>query len=469
MPTALFASLSPLVRLFLEVSLLSVIDFGHFVLTLAVLLIAVHGLGYIAERLKQPRIVGEIVAGVLLGPFVLKILAPTAFTKIFLFSPSAGTVMGFLYQLGLILLMFCSGAETRRLLAKENRRKTFLLLTVSDLASFALVLGLGFAGVLPLRLLTGPAGQPISTLLIAAIATAVCSIPVISRIFWDLGIMKTRFVSLILGYALLEDLALWVVLAFATALASAATGPQKHVTATVTGHIISTLAFTLVGLVAAPGVLKRLSNAGWNVLYKASPIGYAVAVLMTYCSVAAILEVNLQFAALLAGYGLVGGLYGTQRERFAAPMDAISKVSFGIFVPIYFGLIGHKLVFGRHFSFTILLVFLVGSSLISVFSSGLAAWLGGFRNLDVVNIAITTNARGGPGIVLASVAYDAGIINAAFYTTLVITAVVTSQMAGAWLRFVLSKGWPLLSTNPDETWSFVEGKTGVQVAEEATV
>jgi len=66
----------------------------------------------------------------------------------------------------------------------------------------------------------------------------------------------------------------------------------------------------------------------------------------------------------------------------------------------------------------------------------------------------------GPGIVLASVADDAGIINAAFYTTLVITAVVTSQMAGAWLRFVLSKGWPLLSTNPDETWKLRETEPG---------
>ncbi len=135
------------------------------------------------------------------------------------------------------------------------------------------------------------------------------------------------------------------------------------------------------------------------------------------------------------------------------------KFPLEIFVPIYFGIIGYRLVFGRQFSFAILLVFLVGSSLISVFSAGLAAWLGGFRGLDVFNIAITTNARGGPGIVLASVAYDAGIINAAFYTTLVITAVVTSQMAGAWLRFVLSRGWPL-STNPDETWKLGEAESG---------
>jgi len=66
--------------------------------------------------------------------------------------------------------------------------------------------------------------------------------------------------------------------------------------------------------------------------------------------------------------------------------------------------------------------------------------------------------------VLASVAYDAGIINAAFYTSLVITAVVTSQIAGAWLRLVLSKGWPLLSTNPDETWKLGELEQGATLA-----
>ena len=76
-------------------------EFGHFVLTIAALLAAVHGLGYLSERLKQPRIAGEILVGIVLGPFVLKLLAPTAFGKLFGFSPSANTVLGFLYQLGL--------------------------------------------------------------------------------------------------------------------------------------------------------------------------------------------------------------------------------------------------------------------------------------------------------------------------------------------------------------------------------
>src|SRR5947207_14855585 len=95
-----------------------------------------------------------------------------------------------------------------------------------------------------------------------------------------------------------------------------------------------------------------------------------------------------------------------------------------------------------------LLLSLAGTCLIKILSVTLGARLAGFRGLDVVNLALATNARGGPGIVLASVAYDAGIINATFYTTLVIVAVLTSQIAGAWLEYVMRKGWPLLAETP---------------------
>jgi Kef-type K+ transport system membrane component KefB len=441
-------------------------DFGQFVLTIAAFLAAVHGLGYLAERLKQPRIVGEILAGIILGPFVFKLLVPGVYARLFGFSASANTVLGFLYQLGLILLMFCSGAETRRLLAKENRTTTILLITVSDVASFAFVLGLGFLGLIPLARMTGVLGQQTSTLLVLAIATSVTSIPVISRIFWDLGIMRTRFVSLLLGYAVLEDVALWTVLAFATALAKSASIGNQHIASAVSTHVLGTFIYMTTAMVIMPVLLRRLSSSRWNVLNQASPVGYVVFVLMAYCAVAALVDVNLQFAALLAGYGIVGGIRGTERERFAPPLESIAKMSFGVFVPIYFGIVGYRLVFGREFSMAVLLVFLFASSAISLVSSALAARLGGFRGLDIVNISITTNARGGPGIVLASVAYDAGIINAAFYTALVITAVVTSQACGAWLRYILGKGLPLLSSNPEETWPLPARQPGAALPEE---
>lgn len=76
----------------------------------------------------------------------------------------------------------------------------------------------------------------------------------------------------------------------------------------------------------------------------------------------------------------------------------------------------------------------------------------------MLNLAITTNARGGPGIVLASVAFDAGIISPKFYTTLVIAAVITSQVAGAWLDYVLRKGWPLLTPIPMNESAMIDKK-----------
>lgn len=219
-----------------------------------------------------------------------------------------------------------------------------------------------------------------------------------------------------------------------------------------TGHILATVIYLIVAMIIAPPVLTRFGAWKWNILVRSTPVGYLLMVLFAYCAVATVVGVNIQFAALLAGFGVVGGIQGKQRHRVAVPLDAISKLSFAVFVPIYFGIIGYRLVFGREFSMMILIGFFVGSSVISVITGGLAAKLAGFKGLDLINISLTTNARGGPGIVLAGVAYDTGLINAAFFTTLVLTAVFTSQLAGAWLRYVLTKGWPLLSTNPDETW-----------------
>jgi Kef-type K+ transport system membrane component KefB len=111
-----------------------------------------------------------------------------------------------------------------------------------------------------------------------------------------------------------------------------------------------------------------------------------------------------------------------------------------------------------------IVAFFVGTCVVKILSVSLAGRFAGFRGLDLVNLAITTNARGGPGIVLASVAFDAGIISAKFYTTLVVAAVLTSQVAGAWLEFVLRKGWPLLSgaTTPPKQVS--EAETRLQTA-----
>jgi Kef-type K+ transport system membrane component KefB len=163
-------------------------------------------------------------------------------------------------------------------------------------------------------------------------------------------------------------------------------------------------------------------------------------VLLAYCAIAGALDVSLVFAAFLAGFAVVH----KKRRIFADSLDAIGKVAFAVFIPVYFAIVGSKLDLIRGVSLWMIVAFLAGSCAIKILSVSLAGRFAGFHGLDLINLAITTNARGGPGIVLASVAFEAGIISSKFYTTLVVAAVLTSQFAGAWLDFVLRKGWPLL-------------------------
>lgn len=430
---------------------MSSIEMGSVVLTLCVLLFSIHTMGYIFDKLKQPKLIGEIFAGILLGPFVLGEVFP-AFSKMLFGAANDGlnkmdVVLNFMYWIGLIFLMFISGSEARKLVAKENRKETAWLLGIGTPIPFLIVMALGLSSQLPLEMITGSANQQTSALLVLAIAVSVTSIPVISRIFYDLGIINTRFASLILGSAVLEDIILWGVLAVASALATSATLAQETVISDITSHVLATFLFMGCGLTLVPYLLKKLNDHKWNFLIKTSKIGYILLILFTYTTVGAYFQVNLVFAAFIAGFGVIGGVGGPERERFADSLDSIAKVSFAIFIPMYFAMVGYKLILGRDFSLTMLIIFLVTSSVLAVIANGIASKLAGFKGLDVLNLAITTNARGGPGIVLASIAYDAGIINAPFYTTLVFTAIITSQIAGGWLRFVLSKGWPLLSTD----------------------
>jgi Kef-type K+ transport system membrane component KefB len=389
-------------------------------------------LGYLFVKLRQPKVVGEILAGVVLGPALLGRLP--AISHIMESAKHQGNILDFVYWLGLLLLMFLSGAETQQLFTREERREVGWLTIVGTGLPFLLGLAVGPWLIRPS--LAGPNGNRASLIIILAVGVAVTSVPVVSKIFSDLKILHTRFARLVLGVAVLEDIVLWLALAVATAMAGkAALDPRA-----MSYHLFSTMAYFVLGLTIVPRVIKRLNKARFNVLARHSPTGYAMAVLLTYCVVAGLLDVSMVFAAFLAGFAVVH----KKRRIFADALESIGKMSFAFFVPVYFAIVGLKLDLIRGVSLWMMIAFLAGSCLIKVLSVSLAGRFAGFRGLDLINLAITTNARGGPGIVLASVAFDAGIISSKFYTTLVIAAVLTSQIAGAWLEYVLRKGWPLL-------------------------
>jgi Kef-type K+ transport system membrane component KefB len=404
------------------------------VLSVLLLLVALaHLLGYLFVKLRQPKVVGEILAGVVLGPAVVGRLPQASW--ILAASQHQANILNFVYWLGLLLLMFLSGAETQQLFGREERREVGWLAIVGTGVPFVLGLVLGPRLIRPA--LAGPNGTRLSLIIILAVGVAVTSVPVVSKIFADLKILHTRFARLVLGVAVLEDIVLWLALAVATALAGKTVLNPRQMSY----HLLTTVVFFGLGLTTVPRIVKRLNKSRFNVFAKQSPVAYTIAILLTYCVAAGALDVSLVFAAFLAGFAVVH----KKRRLFAEALDAIGKVSFAFFIPVYFAIVGLKLDLVRGLSWWMIGIFIFGSCLVKVLSVALAGRLAGFRGLDLINLAITTNARGGPGIVLASVAFDAGIISPKFYTTLVIAAVLTSQAAGAWLDYVLGKGWPLLT------------------------
>src|SRR3954466_7771130 len=317
-------------------------------------------LGYLFVKLRQPKVVGEILAGIVLGPALLGRLP--FFSHLIDGAKHQGNILDFVYWLGLLLLMFLSGAETQQLFTREERREVGWLGVVGTGIPF--VLGLVFGPWLIRPELAGPNGNRISMIIILAVGVAVTSVPVVSKIFADLDILHTRFARLVLGVAVLEDIGLWLALAVATAMAGkAALNPRA-----MSYHLITTIGFFLLGLSIVPRIVKRINESRLNVFAKHSPVAYAIAVLFGYCVIAGALDVSLVFAAFLAGFAVVH----KKRQLFSEALDAIGKVSFAFFIPVYFAIVGLKLDLIRGISWPMIAAFLLGSCAVKVLSVALA-------------------------------------------------------------------------------------------------
>lgn len=414
------------------------VDLARLLVALAVLLIAAHGMGSVFARLRQPRAIGEIVGGILLGPTALAAISPAVQRWIF---PSAGmsaAALGALYQLGLLLLMFAAGAEMRRLLQRNAVR------TVGLIASFGLVLpfaaGLGLAAALGVRQFIGPAGNHAALILVFGMAVAVTSIPVISRIMHDLDLLSTRFARIVLSAAVVEDIMLYVVLAVAVGLVQTTGSTAFGVPAALRIHTIAqnsvyhtvvAVIFLAVALGFGGRAYKALAGAPANVLARRSPVAFQLLWVLSLSAAALVLGLVPLYGAFAAGItvAVADDSLAVREDR-----NALAGISFGFFVPVYFALIGLQLDLIHHFNPAFFAGFLVFACIAKAASVYLGARLSRENRFMSRSLAVAMNARGGPGIVLASTAYAAGIINQTFFVSLVMLSVVTSLLAGSWLE-----------------------------------
>ena len=387
---------------------------------LALLLAGAYLLGTLFERLKAPRVVGEILGGLLFGGTFLAHFFPGAMNAVFAAYPEEGKVLNIFYQLGLIFLMFLSGYNTKIEVDRKNSRLiTFLFIGATVLP---------MAGACPfIRVFRdayiGTIGNDVSFALVFTIGVAITSIPVISKIFFDMGIMNTRFSNTVLTASTLQDLLLWILLNAATRIAT--TGEVRF------WEMVVVVAITL-GLFV---VVKLVSDHAKTLKVNLKPINFysvSFVILLLVCAGLYTVGINIMYAAFLTGY-VVKAIAGVD-DNVQGLMDNLGNFAFSFFIPIYFALVGIQLNLLNNFSWLRFLAFFAIAFTLEAVGTLIMVQFTDLNRASKLNFAVTMNARGGPGIVLATVAYSYNIISLEFFTVLILTTMLSSLIAGYWLR-----------------------------------
>ena len=283
------------------------IDLARLLVALAVLLVAAHGMGSLFAQFGQPPAIGEILGGILLGPTALGALAPRIQHWIFPETGVSAAALGAVYQLGLLLLMFAAGAEMRRLLQRNAVRTVGLISAFGLIVPFAA--GLGLVAALGVSDFIGPAHNHAALVLVFGIAVAVTSIPVISRIMHDIGLLPTRFARIVLSAAVIEDIVLYVVLAIAVGLVQTASGTAFGIPAvldinSIAGnglyHTIAAVFFLAVALGFGGRTYRALRDARINGLARRSPVAFQLLWMLSVSAAALALGLVPLYGAFVA-------------------------------------------------------------------------------------------------------------------------------------------------------------------------
>src|SRR3989344_2693338 len=299
-----------------EQIILSNLELTRVFFALALLLVSAHIFGYFFQHFKIPRVIGEIFGGFILGPSMLGFAFPQAYNWLFDAFAMEGKLLSLIYWIGLALLMFISGFEIQKSISKDDKKIIVAVLLGSTLIPF--VAGWLAPFFYYFSPYVGHAGNLTALTIVIAVAVAVTSIPVISKIFIDLGIVNTRFSKIVLATATIHDVILWVALALATELASGNIISKTSILM----NVLITVSFFAVALLVMPRLMRFINGLRSNLLVKSSVSGYILFICLLFAGIASVLNVNVVFGALLAGI-VVGMMTG---DKFTAARMQIREM-----------------------------------------------------------------------------------------------------------------------------------------------
>jgi Kef-type K+ transport system membrane component KefB/nucleotide-binding universal stress UspA family protein len=409
---------------------------------LAALLVAARTLGWAARRAGQPPVVGELVAGLVLGPSVFGQVWPRGFSWFLpAHQPVENGALLTLAQVSLVVLLVVIGADTDlRLIGHLGRAAASV--SVLSLA-VPMAAGAGLALVLPAGLVGARGGRGVFVLLMAG-AIAISSLPVIAKIVTDLGLARRNIGQLIFAAGTVNDTFGFLLVAVATAVVTA------HGSSSV-GHLARVAASLAVLVLLAATVGQRMLDrqlrgvlAGGSSLIGGLTVSLVGALVVT----ALFQEAGVEGAL---GAFVFGVVLGRSRFRHEETVRVISALSSAVFAPLYFATAGLRVdvtALGRAQVLYAFLAMVAVAGVAKFLGAALGAAVARLPRREWVALGIGLNGRGALQVIIVSAGLGIGALTDAAYSDVILMSIVTSLATPPLLRWV-ARDWAGTSDEQD--------------------
>jgi Kef-type K+ transport system membrane component KefB len=402
---------------------------------LSVMLAMGRAFAELARKLKQPAVVGEIIAGILLGPTILGTLSPDGFHSLFPPGSSSLVLDGFV-QVAVVLLLFIAGLEVDLHIVWQQGRQAVYT------SFFGLVIPFFFGFLFPYFFPdffgSDNSANHLAFSLFMGTSMAITALPVIARILMDLGIFKSRMGMLVISSAMITDIIGWLI--FSVVLGMIGKGHQNM---SLNYTIVLTISFTAIMLTLGRGLINRILP--WVNKKMAWP-GGLLSLSLALCFIGAAFTEYIGIHALFGAF-IIGITLGDSEHLSERAKEIVHQFINNIFAPLFFVSIGLKVNFLVNFDWALTLAILMIAFAGKIIGSGLGTRLGGFTWRESAAAGFGMNARGAMEIILGLIALENGLINEKVFVSLVIMALVTSMTSGPIMKWVL-KLPPLAHSGP---------------------
>lgn len=417
------------------------IELKWMLLGAGLLLLLAKILGELARSFRCPAVLGELMAGVILGPTLLGKLSPALMASLF---PKSGAIASFysgFNTIAVVLLLMVAGMEIRIPVLVQCRR---IAMSVS-LAGMVIPFVIGFfvADHWPQLVGMGNQSDPRVFSFFFATAMSISALPVIAKILMDLGLYRTPIGIVTIAAAVMDDLMGWTAFALVLAVAHQADISFK----VVVQPLIAVVGFGLIMLTWVRKMIDRLLP--WILSWSGRILTFSIAFTFFCAAMTEWMGIHALFGAMIAGIVIGDSQHFTEEAR-----SVIEKFVASFFAPLFFASVGLKADFISNFNLSLFMVVFVVACLGKIVGCGLAARLSGFGYQDSWGVGIAMNARGAMEIILGILALQYGLIEQQLYVALILMALLTSVIAGPGLLAV-TQGFR--KDAPDQSQSLVRG------------